>query len=100
MNGRPTSSPSTAAFKIKDLVDSIPPTQPLGRRLPVELAFIHRAICLADRFEKETERRRNIQIVVERVFEFVTELHLDLSIALFISGDFAQTFKPIVDSAQ
>ena len=34
-----------------------------------ERALIERSICFADRIEKKTERRRDIEIVIERLFE-------------------------------
>src|SRR5262249_29743105 len=62
-----------AAFKIERLVDSIPPTQPVGCIVCVGLVLVHIAIRLMTRLEPKTKCHRYVEIVIEGMFEFGSE---------------------------
>ena len=63
-------------FNDQHAVDAIPPIQPCICRRGVHFILIHRAIRFANRFKQKPERRRNVQVVIERFFELVVRISL------------------------
>ncbi len=58
-------------FEIEDSVDPFPPIEPSVRGRGVEFVFVHCAVRFANRFEQESERRGNVQIIIERFFKLL-----------------------------
>ena len=56
-------------FKLENSADPIPPIQPQSRRLRVELIFVHRAVRFANGFKQKSQRRGDIQIVIESILK-------------------------------
>src|SRR5215471_11104349 len=89
------------SFKIKNSVDPFPPFQPCACRIRVHFVLIHRAIGFANRFEEKSQRSRNVEIVIQRVFQSSSWAlgvgRWALGVCFFCNS--SQPRQPLIDSS-
>src|SRR5262245_14953127 len=95
------SSQYKVARKPKHSVLTSPPIQPCTGSGGVHLILIHCAIRLSNRLEQESQRRGNIQIVVQCLFKS-SRWALGVgrwALGVFLFRDFVKPGEPFINSA-